>query len=367
MDTLTLILFLIGLVFLVVGAESLVRGASKLALALGISPLVIGLTVVSIGTSAPEVAVGVSSALAGKADLTLGNVVGSNIFNVLFVLGLCSVLVPLVVAHQLIQWDVPLMIGVSCLPLAMGWDGRLGRWDGLLLFLGAVGYILFALVQSRHTSQEVIEEYEQEFGGEEREAERTWPFHVAYIVAGLVLLVTGSQWLVSGAVALAKAFGISELVIGLTVVAIGTSLPEIAASIVASLRGERDIAVGNVVGSNLSNILLVLGLSAFIAPEGVRVSRAALTFDLPVMIAVAAACLPIFFRGHVIARWEGALFLGYYLVYTLYLYLDATRHAARENLTEVMLIYVIPLTIVTVLVLAFRYRQSLQSASQPAD
>ena len=165
----------------------------------------------------------------------------------------------------------------------------------------------------------------------------------------------------NGAVALAKSLGVSDLIIGLTVIAIGTSLPEIAASAVATVRGERDIAVGNVVGSNLNNVLLVLGLSAVLAPGGIPVPPAVRTFDLPVMIAVAAACLPIFFRGHVIARWEGGLFLGYYLVFTLYLYLDATRHAAREDLFHVMLVYVIPLTAVTLLVLAYRYGRGLKS------
>ena len=310
------------------------------------------------------------SALAGNAGITLGNVIGSNVFNVLFVLGLCAMLVPLVVSHQLIQWDVPLMIGVSVLSLAMGWDGSLGRGDGIILLAGAVAYLLFAVKQSRKTPPGVREEYEQEYGPEEGEpppSTNEWPKLAGLILVGLVLLVIGSQWLVNGAVALAKSLGVSELIIGLTVIAVGTSLPEIAASVVATLRGERDIAVGNVVGSNLNNVLAVLGLSALAAPHGIPVPPAVRTFDLPVMIAVAAACLPIFFRGHVIARWEGALFIGYYLLYTLYLYLDATHHAARGSLVHAMLIYVLPLTAVTLLVLAYRYGRSLTGTPGPTS
>jgi len=168
------------------------------------------------------------------------------------------------------------------------------------------------------------------------------------------LLVLGSRWLVNGAVQVATLLGVSQLVIGLTVVAVGTSLPEIATSVLASLRGERDIAVGNVVGSNLFNILSVLGISAMVAPSGIPVARAALTFDIPVMIAVAVACLPIFFTGHLIARWEGAVFLAYYMIYTLYLVLNSTNHDALPAFSSAMLLFILPITAVTLGILAAR-------------
>jgi len=302
MDALTLVLFIIGLVGLIIGAELLVRGASRLAIGFGISPLVVGLTVVAFGTSSPELAVSTGSALSGQADIALGNVVGSNIFNVLFILGLSASIGTLVVAQQLIRLDVPLMIGVAILPLLLGLDGKIGRLDGLLLFAGIVAYIVFAIRQSRKETKEIEAEYDHEFGQGGGMGPRQAVIQIALVIAGLALLVVGARWLVNGAVALARSLGLSELIIGLTIIAAGTSLPEVATSVIASLRGERDIAVGNVVGSNIFNILAVLGLTAAVAPEGVTVPVAALRFDIPFMIAVSVACLPIFFTGYRIAR-----------------------------------------------------------------
>lgn len=347
----TLVLFLLGFVLLVGGAEWLVRGASRLAGSLGISPLVIGLTVVAFGTSAPELAVSVQSAYAGQPDLAIGNVVGSNICNILLILGLAALISPLVVAQKLLQLDVPVMIGVSVLLLLLALDGHLGRPDGALLFAGILFYVGFSLWQSRRESRQIQEEYARQFGVEATMATATpvW-LNLLLVAGGLVLLVLGAYWLVEGAVALARWFGISELIIGLTVIAVGTSLPEIAASVVAGLRGEQDIAVGNAVGSNLFNILAVLGLTALVAPEGIAVASAALYFDIPVMIVVAFACLPIFFTGHRIARWEGVLFLGYYGAYLVYLVLDATGHGALDTFSGMMLWFVAPLTVITLLV-----------------
>ena len=353
MNAITLLLFIVGLVLLVVGAELLVRGASRLAAALGISPLVIGLTIVAYGTSAPELAVSVQSSWAGQADVAVGNVVGSNIFNVLLILGLSALITPLVVAQQLVRWDVPLMIGVSGLLWALALDGRIGRLDGAVLFAGAVAYTVLAIRQSRRESAEVRAEYAQEYG-EAPARSGSLLLQIGLVAAGLVLLVLGSRWLVDGAVVIARVAGLSELIIGLTVVAAGTSLPEVATSVLASLRGERDIAVGNVVGSNLFNILTVLGLSGVIAPDGVPVADAALGFDIPVMTAVAVACLPIFFTGYLIARWEGALFLAYYVAYTGYLVLNARQHDALPAFNSVMLWFALPLTAVTLVVLAIR-------------
>lgn len=354
MDTLTLILFAIGLGLLIGGAELLVRGASGLATRVGISPLVIGLTVVAFGTSSPELAVSIGSAWSGDADIALGNVIGSNIFNVLFILGLAALIAPLIVAQQLIRLDVPLMIGSSVLLLILALDGAIGRLDGLLLASGVVAYTMFLVRQSRkETSETILAEYNEAFGEEPRRTVAL-PVQVGSVVAGLGLLVLGSRWLINGAVQMAGALGVSDLIVGLTIVAAGTSLPEVATSVVASLRGERDIAVGNVVGSSIFNVLAVLGLSSLVSPDGIAVAPAMLTFDIPVAIVVAVACLPIFFTGHLIAKWEGGLFLTYYLAYTLYLILNVAEHDALPAYSNVMLAFVLPLTVITIVVLATR-------------
>ena len=349
----TLAWFVVGGALLIGGAELLVRGSSRLAVAAGVSPLVVGLTVVAFGTSSPELTVTVGSAYAGRADVALGNVVGSSIFNVLFILGLSALIAPLVVAQRLVRLEVPLMIAVSVLSLLLGLDGRIGRPDGLLLFAGIVAYTVFLIRQGRREVASVQAEYEEAFGSDPRR-QNPWLPNAGLVVAGLVLLVIGARWLVDAAVATAAALGVSELVIGLTIVAAGTSLPELATSVLAALRGERDIAVGNVVGSNLFNLLAVLGLGSLVAPGGVSVSPGALTFDIPVMIAVAVATLPIFFTGHTISRWEGAVFLAYYVAYTTYLILDAAEHAALTTFGDAMVWFALPLTALTLLVLLVR-------------
>lgn len=351
--------FVLGLAALIAGAELLVRGASKLALSLGISPLVVGLTVVAFGTSSPELAVSIGSARSGQVDIAIGNVVGSNVFNVLFILGLSALIAPLVVAQQLIRQEVPVMIGASLLLFTLALDGGIGRLDGLLFVALLGAYTVFLVVQSRRERQEIRAEYAAELGAG---GAGTWdsrlPVQLVLIVAGLGLLVFGARALVDAAVVLAQLLGVSELVIGLTIVAAGTSLPEVATSVLAAIRGERDIAVGNVVGSNIFNIFAVLGISALLAPRELAVAPAMLGFDLPVMIGIAVACLPIFFTGNLIARWEGALFLVFYVAYTAYLLLAATRHDALDTYGFAMSAFVLPLAAVTILVVAWReYRR----------
>lgn len=350
----TVILFTAGLFLLIAGAEVLVRGAVRTAASMGVSPLVIGLTVVALGTSSPELAVSVMSSIRGQADIALGNVVGSNIFNVLFLLGLSALVAPLVVAQQLVRLDVPLMVLLSVLVLLMGLDGRIGTLDGTLLVAGLVGYMVFLFFQSRRETREMREEYAQEFGAGKAGGAAQWARDLGLILGGVTMLVLGSRWLVSGAVSIAEYFGVSSLVISLTVIAAGTSLPEVATSLVASLRGQRDIAVGNAVGSNIFNILCVLGLTAIVAPEGIGVPSQALRFDIPVMIAVAVSCLPIFFTGQLIARWEGAVLLGYYVAYTAYLLLSATGHTTLPMLTAAMTGFVMPLTVLTLVIVTVR-------------
>lgn len=341
-----ILLFVAGLAFLIVGAELLVRSASKLASAIGIPSLIVGLTVVAFGTSAPELAVSLKAAFTGQANIGVGNVVGSNIFNVLFILGLSALICPLVVSKQLIRFDVPLMIVASVLAFVLAWDHQLSRLDGGLLFLGLILYTGILIYSSRKTTNDS----ESTTALIEKPTKHTVITHVAVIVCGVVLLVIGSRWLVDSAVKFADYMGVDKLVVGLTIVAVGTSLPEVVTSIVASLRGERDIAVGNVVGSNLFNLLGVLGLSALVAPSAIDVSPAVLSFDLPLMIAVAFACLPIFFTGGVISRWEGGFLFTYYLVYTTYLILIATDHQALPVFNTAILYFALPITVVTIAV-----------------
>jgi len=354
MDFSAILLLIGGFVLLVFGAEALVRGASKLAAMVGISPLVIGLTVVSFGTSSPEIAVSVQSSFAGETDLALGNVVGSNIANILLVLGASALAAPLTVSAQLVRLDVPLMIGVSVLLLLLGLDGSLGLVDGALLFLAVATYTTFLIVQSRKASKAEQEAAGEEFAVDENESPaKRWLINLGFILVGLVMLIFGSDLLVDGAVIIAKAFGISEFVIGLTIVAIGTSLPELATSVVASFRGERDIAVGNAVGSNLYNILLVLGVSSMVAPDGLIVTNAAVTFDIPIMIGVALLCLPIFFNG-IVARWEGLFFLVLYTSYVMYLYFSSTADPFFPVYQEIVLKGLLPVTALLLIVATVR-------------
>lgn len=355
MDALTLVLFVVGLGALILGAELLVKGASRIAAAVGISPLIIGLTVVAFGTSSPEMIVSVTTALRGQADLAVGNVVGSNIFNVLFILGVSALITPLLVSKQLIKLDVPIMIGVSVLTLLFALDGVISLLEGVVLFAGIVAYTAFQIWQALKEKQTHPEpdEYDKEFGAKSRPGVGLL-LNIGLVVAGLALLVIGSDWLVDGAIAMATWFGVSEVVIGLTIVAAGTSLPEIATSILAAIRKERDIAVGNVVGSSIFNVLAVLGLTSIVSPNGVPVAPSMLDFDIFFMIAVAVACLPIFFTGNEIARWEGAVFVGYYVLYTTYLILNSTQHDALPMFSNIMFYFVIPITALTLAVTGFR-------------
>ncbi len=360
----TFLTLVVGLVVLTVGAELLVRNASGLAAAWGISPLVIGLTVVAFGTSAPELVVSVQSAWQEQPDIALGNVIGSNIFNVLFILGISALIIPLRVSRQLIRVDVPIMIALSALVLLLASDGRIGRWDGALLLTGLVIYTVWSIVQSRKSqvgpADEFVEEFSAPPGGT---SSKRMFIQVVLLSVGLLLLILGARWFTGAAIIIARQFHVSELVIGLTIVAAGTSLPEVATSIMAALRGERDIAVGNVVGSNIFNIMGVLGCSSLVSSSGIGVSDAVLYFDLPVMFVVTAACLPIFFTGHLIARWEGGLFFAYYVAYTTYLVLAAVNPAVSRTFSVVILGFVLPLTAVT---LAIGFLRALRAPNNHA-
>ena len=320
---LIVLLLLGGLLTLSAGAELLLRGATRLAALLRISPLVVGLTVVAFGTSAPEFAVSIGAALHGKTDIAVGNVVGSNIFNVLAILGISALVAPLPVHRKLIRVDVPVMIAGVLLVWWFMSDGGVSRTEGAIAFCGLLVYTTLLIIHSRASSSSPQAEaaHDAAAGGPVRNPWMRAVEALLMVIVGLALLVQGSNWFVDGAVQLARILGLSELVIGLTIVAAGTSLPELATSVWAAARGEREISVGNIIGSNVFNTLGVLGSAAAFSPTGVPVSPSALNFDIPVMAAVCAVCLPMFFTGRSLSRWEGVLLIGYYVGYTTVLIL----------------------------------------------
>ena len=310
------LIFALGLVTLVAGGEFFIKGSSRMAALFGMPPLLIGLTVVSFGTSAPELGVSVQAALDGYASIALGNVTGSNIFNVLGVLGLSALAAPLLIHTNLVKFDVPVMIFVSLLLGTMAYDGDINRVEGSFLFLSAIVYTWVLIMGAQKEKKKDLQEGAEEF---KTQKDIKSVFLMLFFMAlGLLGLVVGARWTVDSAIEIAKAFSVSERVIAVTIVAVGTSLPELVTSVMASLRGERDLAVGNVVGSNIYNILIILGLSAVISPTGVQVEKASLMTDIPIVIAVAALCFP-FFKRQTMQRWVGALFVLLYVVYVLYL------------------------------------------------
>jgi cation:H+ antiporter len=344
---------IVGLVTLVMGADLLVRGATVLAAAARISPLVIGLTVVAFGTSAPEMAVSVVSSVRNEPQIALGNVLGSNIFNVLFVLGASALILPLVVSKQLIRIDIPLMIVASIAAIGFAWDGSINRVEGGVLFIALVVYTAMLVWLGRREANRVAEaNADQQVtpgGGLLRNSFLT--------LLGLGLLVLGASWLVESSATIARSFGISELVIGVTIVAVGTSLPEVATSLMAAVKGQRDLAVGNVVGSNVFNLLAVLGISAIASPLGLPIASQALRFDFPVMVAVACVCLPIALTRSTVSRWEGGLLVICYGVYTSYLVLHAQQSGALDEFRFVALWAGLPIIVAVFVLLTWRERR----------
>ena len=335
----TAVWIIAGLVLLVIGAEALVRGASRVALRFGTPPLVIGLTVVAFGTSAPEVGVSIDAARSGRDDVAFGNVIGSNTFNVLFILGASALIAPLAVARKLVRIDIPLMIGTSMLAAWMASDLYVSRTEGIALLCLLVVFTWATVRFSKNDPEPAAPA-----APEAAPPPRILP-NAALVAGGLGLLILGSRWFVEGASDLARSLGVDELTIGLTLVAAGTSLPEVATSIMASIRGQRDIAIGNVVGSNIFNILGVLGASAVAAPDGLHVARSAVSFDTPVMLAAAAGCLPLAWTGFRIGRREGLLLLAMYVAYTGFVVLDSRDHDAVPFYGRVMTTVVLPLVV----------------------
>ena len=332
----------IGLIILTFGADVLVKGASRLALSFGVPSLVIGLTVVAYGTSTPELAVSTRAAFTGESEIALGNVVGSNIANVWLILGLSALVSPLLVNNQIIKLELPIMIALSALTYGLSYDGVLSRFDGVV-FLALI--LIYTIATVRRGRKEVAAQ------GGEKITEHSKGKEVVRALVGLVLLVWGADLFVDGAVEIARSFGVSELVIGLTIVAVGTSMPEIMTSIVASYKGERDIAVGNVVGSNIFNILGVLGLSAVVKP--IAVPEVAISFDIPVMILAAIMCAP-FFVGATLTRWRALLFLGSFAFYVIYLILKSSGNGLMSTIEDFILHFYAPLIVITVTTIVLR-------------
>ena len=309
-----------GIVVLVVGAEVVVRAAAKVAGDLGIPPLIVGLTIVAIGTSAPELAVGVEAALKGSGALAVGNIAGTNTLNLLLILGLSALIDPLALRLQTLRIDLPVMVASAFALLAMAWDGILTRVEGMAMIVGAIVYTLVIVRLSRRENLRVKAEYIEEFGVLPPERSRfETVINLAGLALGIAIIITGADWLVDGGVTLARSLDISESLIGLTVVAIGTSMPELVTTIVGTLRKERDVAVGNLLGSSIYNILAILGVTCLVPAEGVRFGSELVTVDIPVMALVACLCVPVFFSGRRISRPEGLLFVTAYGLYLVYL------------------------------------------------
>ncbi|MBD8592682.1 MULTISPECIES: calcium/sodium antiporter [unclassified Pseudomonas] len=327
-----------GLLLLIAGAECLVRGAVRLAAALKIRPLVVGLGVVALGSSVPQLAVSLQATFVGTPDIAVGSLVGSNIFSLLVTLGLSALIIPLRVSRQLLRLDIPLLIAASALVFGLALNEQLGRLEGGVLLLALVGYLGVLWRQSRHPGRVAT-----------AQGTAPWLKCLGMMLGGLLLLGAGSHWLLEAALELATDFGLSDRVIGLTIVAVGTSLPELATSLVAAFRGHREIAVGNVIGSNLFNLLGVLGLTAVLAPAPLSVSPNALDFDLPVMLGVTLLCLPLFYSGYRVTRIEGLVLLGLYVAYGLHVVAFTTGMPLAARLEELMLFYVLPLLAAVVL------------------
>jgi len=302
----------IALVLLYFGAEGLVRGSSSLALRLGMSPIVVGLTVVALGTSSPEVLVSVKAAMEGYGAMAVGNVIGSNIFNIAVILGLTAVVAPMKIQYQMLKIDAPVMLGIMLLVPWVLWDGHVCRTEGIILLVGIFCYVLLNLLAARRTA---TKEVEQEFASGIRPMKGGLGVDIAFIVVGLAVLVLGARLLTDNAVEVARALNISEAVIGLTIVAVGTSIPELATAVVAAFRKEPDIALGNVIGSNIFNVLGILGVAAICKPlpaDGIQHA------DVFLMVGLAAALIPLMATGLRLQRLEGAFLLAVYAGYLFY-------------------------------------------------
>lgn len=312
-----ILIFIIGLVIITFSSDLVLKGATRIARGFGVSPLLIGLTVVSIGTSLPELAVGLTSIKEGSGDLAIGNIAGTNIVNILFILGLSALIRPLPLSFKNVKLDVVVMISSTLLLIIISMNSHLSNIEGLILLLLGVSYMIFLTRNAK--KQEQPEEVKEEDTNTPTPSNwKNWATNIIYLVAGIAGTIYGAELLIESAIFMAKSFQVSDAVIGLTIVAIGTSLPELATTLVATIKGEnRDVAIGNIIGSNINNILLILGATAFFSPNGIGVNDNILAFDLPLAGIVAIICYPIFKSGQIISRKEGIMMVSFYTIYVL--------------------------------------------------
>lgn len=319
------ITFIAGLVIIIVGAELLLRGASHIATLLKIRPIIIGLTVVSVGTSMPELAVGITAVTEGKGALAVGNIAGTNIFNILFILGLSALIRPLPLHLLSIKLDVPVMIATALILISMAWDGVLSRTEGFLLISAAIIYTIALIKLSKRESTAMRHEFAEEYGKDSLKLPAgillpktrliigSW--NGLLLTVGIFLTVLGAELMVNGATGIAQSYGISDAIIGLTIVAIGTSAPELASTMLATLKNDRDVAIGNLIGSGIYNVLVILGITSAAAVNGINVSDEILLIDLPLAATVAIICLPVFKSDRLVSRREGFFFVASYVIY----------------------------------------------------
>ena len=335
-----------GLVLLVLGGEVLVRGAGNIALVAGLSPLVVGLTVVSSATSAPEFAVTMDAVLGGLPGLAIGDLVGSNIANILLVLGTTAVLASIVVDRHLLRFDVPILVGISVLATFFAFGGAVQQWQGAVLVVVLLVYLFAAVKTRKRTPTDSTEVSLGPFAAQDWPRSRIVVVSVAMVAVGVGLLVIGASVLVAGAESIAASLGISDVIIGITVVAVGTSLPELATSAAAVRRGNTDLAVGNVVGSCIFNLGGVLGLASILVPGGIPVAPGAAYFDFFVMTGVALLLLPVAYTRGRISRVEGVLFLGGYGVYLSFLLLRSQEHDALQPFSYLVVFVLMPVVVI---------------------
>lgn len=316
------LVFLFGLLVITIGAEILLRGASKIASLLKIKPIIIGLTVVAIGTSLPELAVGLTAIKEGVSDIAVGNIAGTNIVNILLILGLSAAIRPLPLQLNSIKIELFAMILASALLFFLSIDGTLSQFDsGILILLGLI-YLIVIIRSSKKEPVKLQIEFHEEYEPSpltERRDLKTWTWHFMLLFSGIIATIYGADQMIIGATFLAKNYGISDGVIGLTIVAIGTSAPELATTLVSTYKNERDVAIGNLLGSSVINIFIILGFTGLFIPNGIDISEDILWFDLPFAGLVALACYPVFRSDQLVSRKEGILFLGFYLLYLSYL------------------------------------------------
>lgn len=310
------ILVVVGLAMLYAGSELLIRGSVSIAKRMHISQLVIGLTIVAFGTSTPELVVSINAAIEGQSDVSLGNIVGSNIANIGLILGLSAVILPLIIRVNTIRREIPIMIAVSIIMIPMSLDGVISQIEGGLLVIALIAFIYFSYTQSKKEKEEIQIPIEGD------SSDKKSPFaltkNLGFVIAGIALLYFGSSLTVDNAVSIANSVGISERIIGLTIIAIGTSLPELITSVGAARKGHSDLSIGNVIGSNIFNILGILGISSLIA--GININPAIWT-DYAVMIGFSLVLIPVIKSGFIITRKEGYALVAAYSLYMVFLLL----------------------------------------------